>query len=1768
MRKKRLITIILIIVTILNVYVYGYAEDEVSREINNRILTLVRSIQDNMPIELKSDGISVGDKVNIAYYARYARAIHYTDTLNDLIVNTPAKVSESDKELAGVFMGQIADLSPYFEGASTITDVTDLAGNKAKLALSELLLKVYNNTDASQEQFRTEFNQLKDIMVVWAEMIKFLSDESIYTQAIIEEKQNDYNELFLELASVARQLNLNLNIGYLNSLDVHFEGSGIIEEFFNPSNKDISPWYMEILTLSSKVNGDYLEDYVHFLTPESKVKYEMYKNHRMVLMVGDDVDPIKTLSKKNASPTLRVSSYKRFKEDPDESMVLYLQKGSATDYTTNDLTTEETQTDVDKDIKNENAGYIPVYLKSKPSKGMSLKNSKSDALSVEKSLGTNTYSDAFMNHIQFVNSYESGKMNDMSSDDNYPLYISIFGNIETHSGKILVPAVANQTLLADDMYFPLNAYFINNYPIESKRDFSEGTLYSNPSKYAIYMKSLNENDGVADNPLEMLKESTTFQPFKFKKSNNIARTLFGGYNKSGNEFPKIIPFVTNADGTQSMFMDIIEVEQPKWGFIGASNFYYLGLQETTTLNLDGTKESFVKVFDTVPVEKINFNFFYGPDGDKRLWKNDILAELTISTQNHELKYDLEREGLKSKDVKSSGYKLGSLLEPVFETLAKSEKNYILYTPSVSEFPGVNRYISVYLMPIVNIITMVALFLVIIETARKRNVEITKLAISLAVVFMTNWLVSNFYPAVLGIGFNGSTSSILGDKAHYLALYNYEKDLNNRAEFQYKRNPSKISTRGPHIKLAELNKDDIRVIRSSEENAPWKDSRFYIPSWDSNEIYVSSNMYLKNNDLNIHVKDLFDSANVNFTSTGYQTVWHDYIDYAYYIPYLHILEGITQTINNYVGPEFTPQRIRYSDGELRLPSGGAMTYFTSKYFLTDENMAYSMGEEDPQFLSYWKSFNNSDFLNLQSVLLMEENAELSISPKIEFSEEAKEYIMVSRWYKTATNGRTDKDLSRRIKDVNINVRKYVMDLIPYMDTVADEIIIKSVALFATQEFSKEFSHNPIEKMGNVKDGIVGLINGRGQQDYFRNLYPKKINITNLSLDEHLKLSIINLDDLLQFNITSIFHYLELKSHWFGMIIFFLLTLLMYVRSLMRITFISIILMVILIYMLIVYAVQRDYSNKTIFGMVQTILISLGVYFIDNLMLVGFMNFDKSSSGVLMLLLTVWLIWNVVATSIYIQLFMYIFRDLKAFGGNIFLENANTILAGATKVGKAILRPISQDRAENFDLTNANWEVSEENFREYMERTPEEKRADIIDDLYVTGKKAEEKFGEAYGSVVKGIPKKQTLREYYVNNKDKDNLNVIVTRLDDETEDYLKRNNIIVTKSGQYARTLDAPISTWNKIMEENKIVTDNFGLFKDNLGVQYIPRTDFNKDMLIRSGLNFEETKDALILRNVGRNQLDTLTNLSKSELYQINGERGMIYDKIRSSGLKENEYSLGKNGIYLKSEEIARSLFGGNYTRMYQTSSDVKDYTERLSDGTKVLRNMDILNGMTVTSEHIYGNVPKAVVSTLLNQGIKLTRMGNETYKFSNSDRGTVLQHLDNSTRYIQREDGLQFLGNKKVSSVWGLKIKGEDDLDEFAHEDYDDTDNYLPLPNLEKERVHNMNYEIENSRQTIALPEGVHSRYQEVIEDYMDEVFDQVINSKIDIENIGINDMGLDLSESSIKKINQTLRKELMELSEKEQFTGKDLEIIKNKIESEILNNVNLSEDIPTITL
>lgn len=273
---------------------------------------------------------------------------------------------------------------------------------------------------------------------------------------------------------------------------------------------------------------------------------------------------------------------------------------------------------------------------------------------------------------------------------------------------------------------------------------------------------------------------------------------------------------------------------------------------------------------------------------------------------------------------------------------------------------------------------------------------------------------------------------------------------------------------------------------------------------------STPMYMDGKFLTIDTETIFDSSSVviDDVENPLMKVRHDVYgnpEFAFYLPYYMIVDNLVYNLNNITDvTKKVPRDLVYSNGD-RKTSGRFSNWVNSSLFLDYEDFlervaSFEAGDKisaelavadveemiakygDPSdFLGLGKILGQPTVLKLKqddelhltdeddtSLVSLDPNADLVVESEISdeasalepFTETGLAKIQNTGWYPNnfdkAKQPRYKELFAEKITKVNEKTKKFMLELGDISRNVSDESLIKTVALYASIEFNKEFN----------------------------------------------------------------------------------------------------------------------------------------------------------------------------------------------------------------------------------------------------------------------------------------------------------------------------------------------------------------------------------------------------------------------------------------------------------------------------------------------------------------------------------------------------------------------------------------------------------------------------------------------------------------------------------------------------------------------------------------
>lgn len=432
-----------------------------------------------------------------------------------------------------------------------------------------------------------------------------------------------------------------------------------------------------------------------------------------------------------------------------------------------------------------------------------------------------------------------------------------------------------------------------------------------------------------------------------------------------------------------------------------------------------------------------------------------------------------------------------------------DDNILLYTPSLDNLSSDSKY-ALYATPIALGLLIIAIAISLIAISLRQFTENKSIGISTIVsVFLSAiFVIYAIYghPTVNNFVFNELPSKILGNDALEYQVYDTETDYKIRKDNFFASSDTKASSKtDATIMIDKLSKSEMMKIRKSQTDRPEIDSAFYDPRYDNSRYNaIGTNIYIKRNGLYVSVNDILNGSSLKDyrNKSGTYSIGQDIYDAAdiltTYVPYYHILEAITTTVNTYTEDTNISVRVKNYSNQSML-TGRAQAFYSSIFYIAPSKLDLLKARLLENYTSNTKDkiaeINLDSSLSEDERLIQIENAKNALQEKSDgideafkfilegigdtddwlglrfilktdeyrvFSDEAIAKMKVANWYPNL-DGYTEAELNTKIVIINREVKNYVLDeLLPVAHSYSDSTILKMVALKATLAFDSAFS----------------------------------------------------------------------------------------------------------------------------------------------------------------------------------------------------------------------------------------------------------------------------------------------------------------------------------------------------------------------------------------------------------------------------------------------------------------------------------------------------------------------------------------------------------------------------------------------------------------------------------------------------------------------------------------------------------------------------------------
>ena len=482
--------------------------------------------------------------------------------------------------------------------------------------------------------------------------------------------------------------------------------------------------------------------------------------------------------------------------------------------------------------------------------------------------------------------------------------------------------------------------------------------------------------------------------------------------------------------------------------------------------------------------------------------------------------DKAKEGLDtSSRIDKAGVVAAAKLEQLNDSLNIAGENTTISLPQISNI-SVFNVVSIIIFKAMMVILVAVSIVTIYIDAVKSQMGLGTIAkiIGTGAIIMSVVLI---VPALFDITYYQSNRALLQDEATYLSMLNLEKEESG-VEI------GMTEVREPHINTdLQIQLDDISV--------PWYTMFSNIMTADTGKtldniwkehaqtqsfIFNNDDVVIKHNGVYMDVSQIYDSTSIDIDTTMtstttkrnlVQTAKNKTSTFSYYSPYYAILDALIRNVNTYNANPWDPnENVTNVQGwysyTTKVQRGGRVKsmgliapYFKSDRFMSDENK---------DILGFYHMYSNLYQTDVQQDPALDGLYDSNL-----------QNIRASNWYPT---GIANQDVIKRIDWLTKQARDFVAKNQDMLGKVSDETFLKAMAL------NLAIKHNQV----------------------FGNRYASSIDISNLSNDDLLRLSIAKKNEVMMTSTLTFPRFVYETGGTFAVVVAMILSVTMKVSSILK------------------------------------------------------------------------------------------------------------------------------------------------------------------------------------------------------------------------------------------------------------------------------------------------------------------------------------------------------------------------------------------------------------------------------------------------------------------------------------------------------------------------------------------------------------------------------------------------------------------------------------------
>lgn len=421
-------------------------------------------------------------------------------------------------------------------------------------------------------------------------------------------------------------------------------------------------------------------------------------------------------------------------------------------------------------------------------------------------------------------------------------------------------------------------------------------------------------------------------------------------------------------------------------------------------------------------------------------------------------------------------------------LSTDASNSLLYNSSVEETKALKTTLPLVFnfMLLIAVATIIMIIIFMVFTKESKFKQVGKVMIVIYLLSMLFQITPWIYDSVI----NKPLKWLYSDETISWTVVDQEENLHRVKQTTSDELVEKAVNNGSIIKLYKLNYEMPFDLLGTQTGISLMNVDEFQTTYLSDEnVFNDQNnhMWVDGRYVVTNTSSLFDSSSivVNNPKDVLMRLEHDVYktpELSYYLPYYMFIDNIIFNLNAVTDiTKKVPNEMTYESGDTRT-TGRLKDLISSPVFLDYELFeerikSYKGSDEVSEELAeaslisaMEKLETHEDFLGIKKILNTQSDA--VIEP---FTSDQVTKATNSAWYpefdmaKNTTEGETATDydmtriteedkqiLQQKADKINEKTKKFMLALHPYVDTVSDETLIKTIALYASLEFNKEFS----------------------------------------------------------------------------------------------------------------------------------------------------------------------------------------------------------------------------------------------------------------------------------------------------------------------------------------------------------------------------------------------------------------------------------------------------------------------------------------------------------------------------------------------------------------------------------------------------------------------------------------------------------------------------------------------------------------------------------------